>query len=140
MVATPEPVPVAAIPPLRVLVVDDDPVVAESMVVFLGLEGHQVRSAASGEAALNLMGEYRPQVVLLDIGLPGLDGYEVARRIRRLPGGDAVKLVAVSGYGHAEALGRSQEAGFDRHLVKPVAAEVLDQMLAEFTWLSPALP
>jgi CheY-like chemotaxis protein len=116
---------------LRVLVVDDDTVVAESMVVFLELEGHQVRSAASGEAALRQFQEFRPQVVLLDIGLPGQDGYEVARRIRQAPGGDLVKLVAVSGYGHEEAMERSRQAGFDRHLVKPVDPEKLGALLAE---------
>jgi CheY-like chemotaxis protein len=115
----------------RVLVVDDEPAVAESMVVFLELEGHQVRSAASGEVALRLLQEFRPQVVLLDIGLPGQDGYAVARRIRQAPGGDGLKLVAVSGYGHDEAREHSRQAGFDRHLVKPVDPEVLGTLLAE---------
>jgi CheY-like chemotaxis protein len=115
----------------RVLVVDDDPAVSESMVVFLELEGHQVRSAASGEVALRLLQEFRPQVVLLDIGLPGQDGYEVARRIRQAPGGNMVKLVAVSGYGHEEAMERSWQVGFDRHLVKPVDPELLGALLAE---------
>jgi PAS domain S-box-containing protein len=123
--------PGAGVARLRVLVVDDDPVVAESMVVFLEMLGHQVRSADSGEAALHLLAEFRPRVVLLDIGLPGQDGYEVARRIRRTPGGDGVKLVAVSGYGQEEAVDRSREAGFDRHLVKPVDPEDLGALLAE---------
>ncbi len=116
---------------LRVLVVDDDPAVAESMVVFLELEGHQVRSADSGEAALRLLPEFQPQVVLLDIGLPGQDGYQVARRIRQMPGGEALKLVAVSGYGHEEAMELSRQAGFDEHLVKPVDPERLGALLAE---------
>ncbi len=115
--------------PMRVLVVDDDPVVAESMAVFLQLDGHEVRSAASGETALALLPAFRPQVVLLDIGLPGQDGYEVARLIRRQPGGDLMKLVAVSGYGHEEAVNRGIEAGFDHHMVKPVDPEKLSALL-----------
>ena len=115
---------------LRVLIVDDDPVVAESMLVFLELEGHQVRSADSGDAALRLLAEFRPRVVLLDIGLPDQDGYAVARRIRQLPGGEELMLVAVSGYGHEEAVERSWQAGFDRHLVKPVDPEKLCELLA----------
>jgi len=116
---------------LRVLVVDDDPAVAESMVVFLELDGHQVRSAASGIDALPLLEEFQPQVVLLDLGLPGLDGYEVARRMRATPAGAGVKLVAVSGYGNEEAKERSRLAGFDRHLIKPVDPSELCALLAE---------
>jgi CheY-like chemotaxis protein/two-component sensor histidine kinase len=116
---------------LRVLVIDDDPLVAESMVVFLELEGHQVRSAESGETALRLLPTFAPQVILLDIGLPGQDGYSVARAIRSLPGGDALKLIAVSGYGHEEAKLRSRQAGFDEHLVKPVDPQRISRMLSE---------
>ena len=135
--APPEPAPAAEAghgaggAKMRVLVVEDDPVVAESMVVFLELEGHKVRSADSGDSALRLLQEFQPQVVLLDIGLPGQDGYEVARRIRQVPGGGAVKLVAVSGYGHPEALERGRQAGFDHHLVKPVDPTKLAAFLAE---------
>lgn len=123
--------PAGTSPSLRVLVVDDDPLVAESMLVFLELEGHQVRSAESGETALRLLPAFAPQVVLLDIGLPGQDGYEVARAIRRMPGGDALELIAVSGYGHEEAMLRSRQAGFDEHLVKPVDPERIRRMLSE---------
>ncbi len=117
--------------PMRVLVVDDDAVVAESMAVFLQLDGHDVRSVASGEAALAVLPDFRPQVVLLDIGLPGQDGYEVARLIRQQPGGGAMKLVAVSGYGHEEAVNRGIEAGFDHHMVKPVDPEKLSALLRD---------
>ena len=122
------------IPPkqaLRVLVVDDDPAVTESTVILLVLDGHQVRSANSVEAALIEVEAFRPQAILLDIGLPGKDGYEVARLIRGLPGAAAIQLVAVSGYGNDEAKARSREAGFNLHLVKPVDPERLSALLAE---------
>lgn len=118
--------------PLQVLVVDDDQMVAASMQTFLEMDGHQVHCAYSGEAALLMLDEFQPQVVVLDIGLPGRDGYEVARQIRQRPGGDALKLVAVSGYGNEEAMVRSHQSGFDCHLVKPVDPEKFSALLAEF--------
>ncbi len=114
---------------LRVLVVDDDKAVAESTAMLLRLEGHEIRCANSGEAALRLCREFQPQAVLLDIGLPGQDGYEIAREIRSLPGGAELKLIAVSGYGHESAVARGREAGFDRYLVKPVDPEKLSALL-----------
>lgn len=122
--------PVAADCSLRVLVVEDDPVVAESMVVFLELEGYRVRSAGGAEAALELIDEFKPQVALIDIGLPGQDGYALAERIRQRPDCANLKLLAVSGYGHAEAVQRSRQAGFDQHLVKPVEPDMLCAILA----------
>jgi len=121
---------------LRILVVDDEPDVALSTALFLRMEGHEVCMADSGEAALALFTGIQPQVVLLDIGLPGQDGYQVAQSIRLLPGGDAVKLVAMSGYGHDAAVARCQAAGFDRHLVKPVEPAVLCALLAGQTPVS----
>jgi len=116
----------------RVLVVDDDPAVSDSMIVLLQIEGHEVRAVASGEAALELARSFRPQLVLLDIGLQGMDGYEVARQLRAQQAVDEkLCLVAVTGYGHEAAQARSQEAGFDRHLVKPVCPETLCELLAE---------
>jgi CheY-like chemotaxis protein len=116
----------------RVLVVDDDPAVADSMSVLLQIEGHEVEVAATGETALQLARSFRPQLVLLDIGLQGMDGYEVARQIRaQQPAGEKICLVAVTGYGHEEARSRSEQAGFDRHLVKPVNPEVLHELLEE---------
>jgi PAS domain S-box-containing protein len=116
----------------RVLVVDDDPAVVDSMAVLLQLDGHEVRAAASGEAALALARSFRPRVVLLDIGLQGMDGYQVARHLRAQQAADEkVYLVAVTGYGHEEARARSEDAGFDRHLVKPVDPEALCELLAE---------
>ena len=114
---------------LRVLVVDDDVAVAESTAMLLRLEGHEIRCANSGEAALRLCREFQPEAVLLDIGLPGQDGYEIAREIRSLPGGAELKLIAVSGYGHEAAVARGREAGFDRYLVKPVDPEKLSALL-----------
>lgn len=116
----------------RVLVVDDDPAVTDSMTVLLQIEGHEVRSAASGEAALDIARSFHPQLVLLDIGLQGMDGYEVARQLRAQQAEDErICLVAVTGYGHDAARTRSEEAGFDQHLVKPVSPETLCRLLTD---------
>jgi len=116
----------------RVLVVDDDLAVADSMVVLLRIVGHDVRAASSGEAALELARSFRPQVVLLDIGLQGMNGYEVARLLRKeQAAGEKLCLMAVTGYGDEEARARSEAAGFDQHLVKPVSPDTLFELLAE---------
>ncbi|MBU4499691.1 MAG: PAS domain S-box protein [Gammaproteobacteria bacterium] len=116
----------------RVMVVDDDPAVTDSMTVLLQIEGHEVRAAASGEAALELARSFRPQLVLLDIGLQDMDGYAVARQLRaQQTAGEKICLVAVTGYGHEAARARSEAAGFDRHLVKPVDPEILCELLSE---------
>lgn len=116
----------------RVLVVDDDPAVAESTVLLLQVVGHDVRSAANGEEALELARSFRPQLVLLDIGLRGMDGYEVARRIREeKTSGEELRLMAVTGYGQEEDRTRSMAAGFDRHLVKPVPPDALCELVDE---------
>ncbi|MBW8371951.1 MAG: PAS domain S-box protein [Thiobacillus sp.] len=116
----------------RVMVVDDDAAVTDSMTVLLQIEGHEVRAAASGEAALELARRFRPQLVLLDIGLQDMDGYAVARQLRAQQAtGEKLCLVAVTGYGHEAARARSEDAGFDRHLVKPVDPEILCELLAE---------
>ena len=126
----PEPAPASA--NCRVLVVDDDPAVADSTAMLLQIEGHDVRTAATGEAALELARSFRPQLVLLDIGLQGMDGYEVARRLRAQQAeNEKICLVAITGYGHEEARVRSEAAGFDRHLVKPVYPEAIYDLLAE---------
>jgi CheY-like chemotaxis protein len=116
-------------PPRRVLVVDDNRDAAHSLTMVLELDGHEVRVAHDGGAALELARDYRPEVVLLDIGLPGMDGYEVARRLRAEgPGGGL--LVAMTGYGQEEDRRRTREAGFDVHLVKPVEPQVIRDLLA----------
>jgi PAS domain S-box-containing protein len=114
---------------MRVLVVDDDADVRESTALLLELNGYEVKVADSGEQAIALTGAFHPDVVLLDIGMPGENGYQVARCIRRLPSGSDLMLIALSGYGRAEDLVRSQEAGFDHHLVKPLNLTTLCGLL-----------
>jgi PAS domain S-box-containing protein len=114
---------------MRVLVVDDDADVRMSTALLLELNGYEVKMADSGEQALTQIGTFHPDVVLLDIGMPGENGYQVARSIRCLPNGGDLMLIALSGYGRAEDLARSQEAGFDHHLVKPLNLAMLCNLL-----------
>jgi CheY-like chemotaxis protein/anti-sigma regulatory factor (Ser/Thr protein kinase) len=115
----------------RVLVVDDNVDAAELLGEVLELDGHEVSVVHDGTAALGRVETFAPEVVFLDIGLPGLDGYEVARRLRRRPGGAELRLVAVTGYGQASDRQRSREAGFDHHLVKPVELDTVRALVAE---------
>lgn len=110
----------------RVLIVDDNADATDSLAAVLELEGHEVISAYAGPEALDMVRDKRPEVVLLDIGLPGMDGYVVAERIRVMEGGANVRIVALTGYGQAEDRKRALENGFDFHLTKPVD---LDQLL-----------
>ncbi|WP_024297073.1 hybrid sensor histidine kinase/response regulator [Methylomicrobium lacus] len=123
---TPTPSPNAG---MRVLVVDDDSDVRMSTALLLELNGYEVKMADSGEQAITLIDAFHPDVVLLDIGMPGENGYQVAQCIRRLPNGGDLLLIALSGYGRAEDLARSQEAGFDHHLVKPLNLHTLCNLL-----------
>jgi signal transduction histidine kinase len=116
--------------PLRILVVDDNQDSASSMMLLLELQGHEVCLANSGEAALDLARERRPEVILLDIGMPGMNGYEVARRLRGEPAFADTLLVAITGYGRSSDLEQTQAAGFDHHLVKPIDYEKLQALLA----------
>jgi CheY-like chemotaxis protein len=109
--------------PRRILVVDDNRDAAVTMAMLLRLTGHQTSVAHSGQNALAMLDDVQPDVVLLDIGLPEMDGYELARRIRAVRGD--VFLIAVSGYGQAEDRARSRAAGFSQHFVKPVDTEML---------------
>jgi CheY-like chemotaxis protein len=104
----------------RVLVVDDNRDAAESLALLLRLKRHEVQVAYDGPEALEAARRHHPEVVVLDIGLPRMDGYEVARRLRQEPGLEKTTLIALTGYGRDEDRRRSQEAGFDRHLTKPV--------------------
>ncbi len=126
---TPTPSPNAS---MRVLVVDDDSDVRESTALLLELNGYEVKMADSGERAITLIKAFHPDVVLLDIGMPGENGYQVAQRIRQLPNGSDPLLVALSGYGRTEELARSQEAGFDHHLIKPLNFTTLCDLLSEW--------
>ena len=114
-----------------VLIVDDNKFAADSLASVLELAGHQPRVAYNGHDALGLIDSFVPEVVLLDIGLPGMDGFEVAREMRRHKRLKGVLLMAVTGYGHDEVLQRSAEAGFDHHLVKPLDLDALLTMLKE---------
>jgi PAS domain S-box-containing protein len=113
----------------RVLVVDDSVDSAESLSVALALEGHKTKTAHDGPSALELARAFRPQVTLLDIGLPGMNGYEVARELRKQPGGRKRKLIALTGYGQEEDRRKSREAGFDHHLTKPVDYDALASLI-----------
>lgn len=114
----------------KILIVEDNDDAREMMEAMLSLEGHQVRVAAHGANAINELRLETADVVLLDIGLPDLDGYEVARRVRQLAGG-SIKLIALTGYGQAEDQRRAYEAGFDFHLTKPVALDKLREILSK---------
>ena len=113
------------------LVVDDNRDASETMAMLLGLWGHEVRSAADGPAALEAAASQPPDVVLLDISLPGMSGYEVAQRMRANPALQASVLVAMTGHGQAEDKKETRSAGFAYHLVKPVEPKVLQELLAE---------
>lgn len=114
----------------RILVVDDNIDAADTLAMLLRLLGAEVEIARDGPGALAMHAAFRPEVVLLDIGLPGMDGLEVARRIRAEHGRDQVVLIALTGWGQEEDLRRSREAGMDHHLVKPVSFDTLERLLA----------
>jgi two-component system, chemotaxis family, CheB/CheR fusion protein len=115
----------------RILVVDDNVDSAETLALLLSAFGHEVRTAYDGAKALESAHAFCPQVVLCDIGLPRIDGYEVARQLRQLPEMAHVLLVALTGYGQEEDRRRSQEAGFDHHFVKPVDPADLERLLVQ---------
>jgi len=114
----------------RILVADDNPDARESLAALLALSGHEVYRAQDGSDALESAERHRPQVALLDIGMPLVNGYEVARKIRDQPWGRGMVLVALTGWGQASDRRQSQEAGFDSHLTKPVDPDVLAELLA----------
>jgi CheY-like chemotaxis protein len=116
---------------LRVLVAEDERDSADTLALLLRLWGHQAAVTYDGQSALDSAPLYRPDVVLLDIALPGLDGWELARRLRRLPGGGDFLLVALTGHGYEPDLRRSQEAGIDLHFLKPADPAELEQLLAQ---------
>jgi CheY-like chemotaxis protein len=110
---------------LRILLVDDNEDASSSMAELLTLCGHDVRTAGDGTKALEAAAQFAPQLVLSDIGLPGMDGYQLAPALRRLAGPRRMVLAALTGYGQPMDRERAIEAGFDHHLIKPLEAETL---------------
>jgi CheY-like chemotaxis protein len=117
---------------LSILVVDDNRDVAESLALLLEMDGHQVQIANDGQAALEMARSVRPDVILLDIGLPGMDGYAVAKALRQSPELKQMQLFALTGYGQPEDREKSLVAGFNEHLVKPTDFEKLRKLLADY--------
>jgi len=115
---------------LKVLVVDDDPGSLATLSLIIEHSGCAVRSACDGQVALGIVDVFRPEAVIMDINLPGLDGYEIARRLRQDPANRRVFLVALTGYGHEQDVERSHQAGFDHHFVKPTDPQEICQLLA----------
>ena len=113
---------------LKILVVDDNRDAAESLSMLLELKGHEVRRAYDGENALQLAEDFRPEMVLLDLGMPKMNGYEACRRIRDHAWGAQMTLIAVTGWGQEDDRRKSTAAGFDGHLVKPVDPETLEEL------------
>lgn len=116
---------------MRVLVVEDDRLARETTGSLLESYGYEVQLADSGQNALTQFESFRPQAVLMDIELPDLNGYELARNVRNLPGGADVLLVAISGHGRTEDLAQAKQAGFDHHLVKPFIFAPLRELLSQ---------
>jgi CheY-like chemotaxis protein len=121
---------------LRILVVEDNRDSADSLRLLLEFSGHEVAVAYSGHDGVQAAEQYQPDVVLCDIGLPGLDGYRVARKLRDNPTTAKARLIAVTAYGQDEARLRSHQAGFEQHLVKPVDPDALQRVLNCFAALN----
>jgi len=121
----------------RVLIADDNKDAADSLGILLEIDGHEVRVAHGGHAALALAQAFRPDFALLDIGMPDLNGYEVATALRKESWGKKIQLIALTGWGEESDRRQSQAAGFDRHLTKPVD---LDELCAVLRYTPPADP
>ena len=118
-------------PRCRVLIVDDNADAAESVAMVLDLHGHEVKTVGDGAQAMACLSDFLPEAVVLDIGLPGEDGYDVARRLRQHPATREALLIALTGYGQREDVARATEAGFDHHFVKPADPEALAHCIAQ---------
>jgi CheY-like chemotaxis protein len=118
-------------PRRRVLVVEDNADARDMLRTLLELKGHVVEDVADGPAALARLQSFHPDVALIDVGLPGIDGYTLARMARELPGGREIRLVAVTGYGQVQDRQRALAAGFDRHVTKPVDPVALERLVSE---------
>ena len=124
--------------PRRILIVDDSPEIVMSLSALLGMSGNTTFAARDGEEAISMAEQTRPEVILLDLGLPKLDGYEVCRRIRKQAWGKEMVIVALTGWGHDEARAMTRQSGFDMHLVKPLDPETLFVVLASLGPVTPA--
>ena len=116
--------------PKRIVLVEDNEDSRTTLQTLLSLEGHQVTTAKDGRQGLELILRLRPDAAIVDVGLPGMNGYEVARKVREEMGRTTVRLIALTGYGRSEDQQSAQEAGFDHHLVKPLKPEQLSRILA----------
>lgn len=116
---------------IRVLVVDDNQDGAEMLAEILSLHGYETRIAQDASSALRVAAEFTPEIAFLDIGLPVMDGYELAARLREVPSLAKLHLIALTGYGQSEDRRRTREAGFQQHLVKPVDMDAIDAALRE---------
>jgi PAS domain S-box-containing protein len=123
--------PPLAVTGLRVIVADDNKDAADALAMLLELSGHEVRVAHGGRAALSLAQTFRPDVVILDIGMPDLSGYEVAEQLRREPWGESIMLIALTGWGRDDDRQRATAAGFDQHMTKPVDPEKLEALISK---------
>ena len=110
---------------MKILVVDDNVDSAESLALLLSMGGHEAHVAHDGAAAVDAAAQLRPDVMLLDIGLPKMDGFEVCRRVRQEPWGQKMAMVALTGFGQDRDRAESENAGFDRHMVKPIDYDAL---------------
>lgn len=109
----------------KILVVDDNVDAADTLEALLGMDGFQVTTVYDGIAAVAAANDVRPDIVVMDIGMPGMDGYDAARMIRQQPGGQNMVLIALTGWGQSADKNRASEAGFNHHLVKPVDYDML---------------
>src|SRR5688572_4639983 len=118
---------------MRVLVVDDNVDSAALLEILLSEDGHEVRMAHDGHQAIETVGLFRPEVMFLDIGLPGMSGHEVARKLRETHPKGTLTIVALTGFGHDEERKRSAESGMDHHVLKPLDLDELQTMLRKYT-------
>jgi CheY-like chemotaxis protein len=133
---SPRPLSVAASERIyRILVADDNVDAAETLSILLQMDGHEVRTADNGADAFDLAGTFRPHMAFVDIGMPQLNGYEVAQLVRQQPWGESIRLVALTGWGQDDNKRQAQESGFDHHLTKPVdpndLVALLQRLLAD---------
>ena len=131
MAARATPTPGKGYQAMRLLLVDDNPDALQVLAILLRRQGHEVHMAHDGPSAVEEALSLKPNVMLLDIGLPGLSGYEVAEELRKSPELSACMLVAMTGYGQQEDVDRALQAGFDRHLLKPVRIDAINSLLAD---------